>query len=137
MLIVVGWFWIFETQAGLRLRGVGEGPEAAFARGVNVNRLRYLYTVRGGTLVGITLSIVIFGGWHPLRVTFGAYLFGALISLGGILQRSIPGVPIQVFQAAPFALMILALLFVSGGLRSASFPSSHLRCAACYGKRCG
>lgn len=139
MLIVLVWFWIFKTQAGLRLRGVGERPEAAFARGVNVNRLRYLYTVIGGALVGIAgaayslsvklgwseghtlgngwiaLAIVIFGGWHPLRVAFGAYLFGALISLGGILQRSIPGVPTQVFQVAPFALMILVLLFVSGG----------------------
>jgi len=139
VLIVVVWFWIFKTQAGLRLRGVGERPEAAFARGVNVNRLRYLYTVTGGALVGIAgaayslnvklgwseghtlgngwiaLAIVIFGGWHPLRVAFGAYLFGALTSLGGILQRRIPGVPTQVFQAAPFALMILVLLFVSGG----------------------
>ncbi len=139
VLIVVISFWIFKTQAGLRLRGVGERPEAAFARGVNVNRLRYLYTVIGGALVGIAgaayslsvklgwseghtlgngwiaLAIVIFGGWHPLRVAFGAYLFGALISLGGILQRSIPGVPTQVFQAAPFALMILVLLLVSGG----------------------
>jgi simple sugar transport system permease protein len=139
VLIVVVWFWLFKTQAGLRLRGVGERPEAAFARGVNVNRLRYLYTAIGGALVGIAgaayslsvklgwseghtlgngwiaLAIVIFGGWHPLRVAFGAYLFGALISLGGILQRSIPGVPTQVFQAAPFALMILVLLFVSGG----------------------
>jgi len=138
-LILLVWFWIFKTRAGLTLRGVGERPEAAFARGVNVNRLRYLYTVTGGALVGIAgaayslgvklgwseghtlsngwiaLAIVIFGGWHPLRVAFGAYLFGALISLGGILQRSIPGVPTQVFQAAPFALMILVLLFVSGG----------------------
>ena len=153
VLIVVVWFWIFKAQAGLRLRGIGERPEAAFARGVNVNRLRYLYTVIGGALVGIAgaayslnaklgwseghtlgngwiaLAIVIFGGWHPLRVAFGAYLFGALISLGGILQRSIPGVPTQVFQAAPFALMILVLLFVSGGAleRLLSFLPPRIR----------
>jgi simple sugar transport system permease protein len=99
--------------------------------------MRYLYTVLGGALVGaagaayslsvklgwshrhtagngwIALAIVIFGGWHPMRVAFGAYLFGGLKSLGSILQRVIPGVPTQVFQAAPFALMILALLLVS------------------------
>lgn len=138
LLIVAVWFWIFRTQAGLRLRGVGERPEAAFARGVDVNRLRYLYTVMGGALVGvagaayslsvklgwsenhtlgngwIVLAIVIFGGWHPARVAFGAYLFGGLKALGGILQGVLPGVPTQVFQGAPFALMILVLLLVSG-----------------------
>ena len=137
LLIIVAWFWIFKTQPGLRVQGVGERPEAAFARGVNANRMRYLYTVLGGALVGaggaayslsvklgwshrhtagngwIALAIVIFGGWHPMRVAFGAYLFGGLKSLGSILQRVIPGVPTQVFQAAPFALMILALLLVS------------------------
>ncbi|MCE5257885.1 MAG: ABC transporter permease [Chloroflexi bacterium] len=126
-----------HTQPGLKLRAVGERPEAAFARGINVNRCRYLYTMLGGALVGlagatyslsvklgwsyrhtagfgwIALAIVIFGGWNPLRVAFGAYLFGALGSLASILQPSFPNVPTQVFQAAPFALMILTLLLVN------------------------
>jgi ABC-type uncharacterized transport system permease subunit len=45
----------------------------------------------------------------------GAYLFGALKSLGSILQPSYPNVPTQVFQAAPFALMVVALVLVGGG----------------------
>lgn len=137
VLIFVSWFWMFKTPAGLRLQGIGERPEAAFARGINVNRMRYVYAMLGGALVGfagaayslsvklgwshrhtagngwIALAIVIFGGWHPLRVAAGAYLFGGLKSLGSILQRVIPGMPPQVFQAAPFALMIVALLLVS------------------------
>lgn len=137
--IVVSWLWMFKTQPGLNLRGVGERPEAAHARGVAVQRTRYLYTTLGGALVGlagaayslsvklgwshghttgigwIALAIVIFGGWHPLKVAFGAYLFGALRSLGSLMQPAFPAVPTQVFQAAPFALMILALLLVSGG----------------------
>jgi|YNPNPStandDraft_1061719.scaffolds.fasta_scaffold05463_3 ABC-type uncharacterized transport system permease subunit len=138
LVIIVSWLWVSRTQPGLRLRGVGERPEAAHARGVAVQRTRYLYTVLGGALVGlagatyslsvklgwshghttgigwIALAIVIFGGWHPLRVAFGAYLFGALKSLGSLMQPAFPDVPTQVFQAAPFALMILALLLVSG-----------------------
>ncbi len=143
-LLTIGvWVWLYHTLPGLKMRAVGERPEAAFARGVPVNRLRMLYSALGGALVGaagaayslnvklgwshkhtagmgwIALAIVIFAGWHPLRVVLGAYLFAALKSLGSLLQPVYPNVPTQVFQAAPFALMIVALLFVSrdlGGL---------------------
>jgi ABC-type uncharacterized transport system permease subunit len=137
--IVVVWWWIYKTQPGLKMRGVGERPESAFARGVNVNLLRYLYTVAGGALVGlagasyslsiklgwshrhtfgigwIALAIVIFGGWNPWRVAAGCYLFGLLKALGSILQRNpaFARVPTQIFSSAPFALMIFALLLAS------------------------
>jgi simple sugar transport system permease protein len=137
LLIVGAWVWVYRTEPGLRLRAIGERPEAAFARGIPVNRLRLVYSAVGGALVGaagaayslnvklgwshrhtagmgwIALAIVIFAGWHPLRVALGAYLFGALKSLGSLLQPVYPNVPTQVFQAAPFALMIVALLIVS------------------------
>jgi len=45
VLVVLTWWFLFRTQPGLHLRSVGERPEAAFARGVNVNRVRYLYTM--------------------------------------------------------------------------------------------
>jgi simple sugar transport system permease protein len=68
----------------------------------------------------IALAIVIFGGWSPLRAAVGAYLFGALQSLGSLSQGILPGVPTQVFQAAPFAMMIVVLVLVrSEGLESA------------------
>jgi len=136
---VAAWWWIYKTQPGLKLQGVGERPESAFARGVNVNRLRYIYTVVGGALVGlagasyslsiklgwshrhtfgigwIALAVVIFGGWSPWRVALGCYLFGLLKALGSILQRNpaFARVPTQIFSSAPFALMIFALLLVS------------------------
>ena len=140
VLVVGAWLWMDRTLPGLAMRSVGERPEAAFARGIDVNRVRYLYTALGGALVGlagasyslsvklgwshrltagvgwIALAIVIFGGWSPFRVAFGAYLFGALKSVGSILQPVFPSVPTQIFQAAPFALMIVALLLVSGDL---------------------
>ena len=137
--IFATWWWMYKTQPGLKLQGVGERPESAFARGVNVNRLRYIYTVAGGSLVGlagasyslsiklgwshghtsgigwIALAIVIFGGWHPWRVAAGAYLFGILKALGSILQRNpaFANVPTQIFSSAPFAMMIFALLLLS------------------------
>lgn len=141
ILIFVAWFWIFKTRPGLILQGIGERPEAAFARGANVNRLRYVYVCIGGALVGlagpvyslsvkagwkgtisgldgigwIALAITIFGGWNPWRAALGAYLFALLQWLGLVLQPSLPGVPSQVLQVAPFPLMILALLLVNIG----------------------
>ncbi len=53
ILVMVSWWYLNRTQPGLRLRSAGERPEAAFARGVGVNRVRYIYTIVGGALVGI------------------------------------------------------------------------------------
>lgn len=137
-LVLVGviWWWLNRTQPGLRLRGSGERPEAAFARGVSVNRVRYLYTILGGALVGlagaaysldvkigwsdghvrgfgwIALAIVIFGGWSPIRGAFGALLFGATKAMATYLQRAFPGVSVVAFNSIPWILMILVLLAV-------------------------
>ena len=141
LLIFVAWIWIFRTRPGLMLQGIGERPAAAFVRGANVNRMRYFYTVLGGAIVGlagpiyslsvkagwkgtisgldaaldIALAITIFGGWNPIRAAFGAYLFALLQWLGLVLQPSLPNIPSQVLQVAPFPLMILALLLVNIG----------------------
>jgi simple sugar transport system permease protein len=141
ILILAAWLWIFRTHPGLTLRGIGERPAAAFVRGANVNRLRYLYTVLGGVVIGIAgpaltlgikggwmgtqsgldgigwiaLAITIFGGWNPLRAALGAYLFSLLQWLGLVLQTRLPGIPSQVLQVAPFPLMILTLLLVNVG----------------------
>ncbi len=139
VFIVLAWLWIFHTRFGLMLRGIGERPAAAFVRGANVNRMRYVYAIVGGAIAGlagpayslnvkagwmgtqsgldgigwIALSITIFGGWSPIRGAFGCYLFAFLQWLGLVLQSRIPGVPTQVLQVAPFPLMILTLLLVN------------------------
>ena len=140
--LVIGlWFWLFRSRPGLAHRAVGEHPNAAFARGTNVNRLRYLYTAIGGALVGlagagyslgfkagwsanpsmdgdgwIALAIVIFGGWHPFRVMLGAYLFAGLRATASAIQRS-PDIeiPLVLLNMLPWILMLLTLMIVSGG----------------------
>jgi simple sugar transport system permease protein len=137
ILVIVTWFLLFRTQPGLRIRSAGERPESAFARGVNVNRIRYLYSILGGALVGISgavysfnvklgwseghtrglgwiaLAIVIFGGWSPVRGAFGAVLFGATKALATFLQKAFPEVSVVAFNSIPWLLMI-AVLFVAG-----------------------
>jgi simple sugar transport system permease protein len=135
-LILITWVVFYRTRWGLTLRSVGEQPAAAFARGTNVIRNRYIYTLIGGALMGIAgaafsldfkagwsyrhtagygwiaLAIVIFGGWNPLRVALGAYLFGVLQSLASFAQDKV-AVPTQVLTVAPFVLMILVLVLTS------------------------
>jgi simple sugar transport system permease protein len=141
LLVFALWWWLFRTRAGLALRAVGERPEAAFARGTNVNRMRYLYTMVGGGLVGlagasyslsvkagwatppsmdgdgwIALAIVIFGGWHPFRVVLGAYLFAGLRAAASAIQRSQDiQIPIVLLNGVPWLLLIITLLLVSSG----------------------
>ncbi len=139
-LIFGCWWWLFRTRRGLAHRAVGERPAAAFARGVDVNRLRYLYTIAGGALVGlagaayslnvkagwdnppsmrgdgwIALAIVIFAGWHPFRVVLGAYLFAGLRALTSALQKSDIEIPLIVLNAIPWVMMVLTLVLVSSG----------------------
>ena len=53
LLIPASWFFLFRTQLGVNLRSVGENPEAANARGINVLYTRLIYSTLGGMLIGI------------------------------------------------------------------------------------
>lgn len=136
LTVIATYVFMYRTRSGLKLQGIGERPEAAHARGVAVNRLRYFYTAIGGALIGIggaafsldvrlgwtdrptrnfgwiVLAIVIFGGWHPLRAAIGVLLFGALQAFALNLQPEFPGLS-QVLPSIPFPAMILALVVVN------------------------
>lgn len=149
LLIPLVWWTLYQTPMGLRLRAIGENPEAAYARGVNTRAIQFWYTVAGGFLVGlagatfslctktgwgrpqgaegtgwIALAIVIFGGWHPVKTALGAYLFAFLQIMGIHFQGWWPSVPAQVFQVAPFPLMIFTLIVMSLAQRGSAKPSS-------------
>lgn len=137
LLVVALTCFLSLTRSGLCLRSVGENPAASFARGLNPARIQMAAVLGGAFLVGlggaayslalkpgwgrpqgaegigwIGLALVIFGGWQPLRVALGAMLF-AFLQVSGIgLQDLFPGVPSQVFQTAPFPLMIFTLIFM-------------------------
>ena len=138
LLIPAVWWVVNRTPLGLNVRAVGERPEAAFARGINPFSTRLGCAVTGGLLTGlaggafslcvkagwghpqgaegvgwIVLALVIFGRWRIVRAALGAYFF-ALLQVGGIyLQQLMPSIPGQVFQVAPFPLMILTLLVIN------------------------
>jgi general nucleoside transport system permease protein len=131
-LVPVVWFVVFRTPFGLRLRAVGEHPEAADSVGISVTRMRYAGVVLSGVLAAlggaylsiggfnqfisemsggrgfIALAALIFGKWHPLGVLGATLLFGAFQALetqlgGGQL------LPPTVVQSLPFILTMLVL----------------------------
>ena len=129
------WYFLYKTKYGLQLRAVGENPYSAEARGINVEKTKFLYTIIGGILIGfggaafslhakfgwsdghttnygwIALAIVIFGGWNPVRCVSGVYMFGALQALAFKLQSVTLGLS-QVLPLIPFPLMILSLVAI-------------------------
>jgi ABC-type uncharacterized transport system permease subunit len=143
IFIAVQWV-LTRTEIGLRLRAVGENPEAADATGINVSLYRTGAVVSGAALVGlaggylsvavakiwvdgmvngrgwIAIALVIFARWHPWRALLGAILFGCIEAL---IPR-VAAVGIQVPQyfmlmtpyLATLAVMVWAVLY--GGTRS-------------------
>ncbi|MDQ1700959.1 MAG: ral nucleoside transport system permease protein [Frankiaceae bacterium] len=144
MVPVVMWV-LFRTRWGLMLRSAGERPEALLAYGMSPHRVRLVATVTGGALAGIggaqlstalaltwsegmtagrgfiAVALVIFAGWNPLKVMGGAYLFGAAITLGSVLQ--VRGIRVNQFllDALPY-LLTIAVLVVLARLRAQAAP---------------
>ncbi len=124
---------------GLRLRGVGERPEAAESLGVSVIRYRYGAILAGGALCGlagaqlalgnvtlfsenmtagrgwIAVVAVLLGRALPVGVLAAALLFGLAEALGFRLQGI--GLPQQATDAAPYVVTLLALFLANARWR--------------------
>jgi simple sugar transport system permease protein len=129
--------WLLSTTAfGLRIRAVGEKPEAAASVGIPVARVRWLAVLVGGALASlggvyltldqhqftdsmtagrgfIALAAVIFGNWRPKRVAAACLLFAAAETLQIQLQ-GLQLIPSQFVEMIPYALTIIALAGVVG-----------------------
>jgi general nucleoside transport system permease protein len=143
-LVPIAWFVLNKTTLGLKIRAVGENPEAADSLGVSVSRVRYFTIILGGILSGvagaslsiallnvfqqnmtsglgfIAVALVYFGGWRPWGVLLGALLFSIVNSLQ--LWVQVLGIPIPSDFAVmmPYVLTILALVVTVQRVRSPS-----------------
>lgn len=130
-------FLLGHTRFGLRLRAVGEEPNAVDTAGISVPLLRYQALIGTGLLCGmagayysmsqnaafaremtagggyIALAAMIFGKWRPVQAMLACLLFGLLTALEARLQgQSLPWVgevPTQVFQVLPYVLTVILL----------------------------
>jgi general nucleoside transport system permease protein len=144
VLVLMAWWFLYRTPAGLAVRMAGETPAAVEAQGIDVTRVRMGAVVAGSALMGIggsflTLSafnsfffemingrgwiciaLVVFGSWRPGKVLLGALLFGLFDAYQLRLQQLAGSVvPYQVFLMLPYFLSIIALIVMS---RKASYP---------------
>lgn len=149
LLLVPAMGWLLNSTAfGLRLRAIGQNPEAADMAGINVYRMRYLALILGGALMGIggaflslatvgafthgiingrgwvAIAIVIFGNWKPIKVLGGALLFGALTALQLRLQAENVQLPYELLLALPYVITILVLAIFG---RNANYPAALLK----------
>ncbi len=129
-------FVINKTRFGLRVRAVGEHPQAAASVGVPVNRVRYAAVIASGALAAlggvylaldqhqftdsmtagrgfIALAAVIFGRWDPLRAGVACLLFAAAETLQIQLQAA-QIIPSQFVAMIPYVLTIVAVAGVVG-----------------------
>jgi general nucleoside transport system permease protein len=129
-------FVLYRTTWGLKIRSVGENPEAADSAGINVNLVRLICVIFGATLAGlagasltigylgiyntgdtiiagrgwIALVVVIFARWSPYRAILGSWIFG----VGFALAFTLIGSGASIFgslASAPYFIQMLPYIF--------------------------
>ena len=127
---------IWRTRAGLVLRAAGEGPEVLEIYGTSARRVRWIALLVGGAMAGlggaqlstaatlnwseqmtvgrgyVAVALVIFAGWHPVKLLGGAYLFSGAIALQLQLQAEGWELSRYLLESLPYVtvLVVLALL---------------------------
>ena len=132
-LVPIAWWVLNKTTWGLKVRSVGQNPEAADSLGVNVIQVRYTAVTLGGVLAGIAgaslsisllgifqenltngmgfiaVALVYFGSWKPVGVLAGALLFSTVNALQLWVQVLDLNIPSDVAVMLPYLLTIIAL----------------------------
>lgn len=149
ILVFFSWFIIYKTKLGLRMRAVGENPEAADTLGVNVFKIRYFGVIMSGVFASlggaylsvgelgqfsenmtggkgfIALAAMILGNWTPIGAMWASLLFGMAQALNEQLQSnpilSIPSTTKPLFNLLPF---VITLIVVGGFVGKTRAPAA-------------
>ena len=157
VVAVILWIYLFRTKTGLNLRAIGENPGAADAAGVHVTRMKYWNLLLGGGICGIggaycsliinngvwisdsvnglgwiSVALVIFAAWSPMRAIYGSFLFGALRVLKYHVPKDIIEIPNAIYDMLPFLITALILIITSvrnakGGVQPAACGIDYFR----------
>lgn len=132
LLVPVTQYVLYKTPYGLRLRAVGENPEAADTAGIRVLAMRYSGVVISGVLAAIggaylsigqsslftrnmtagrgfiALAALIFGKWRPVQTMLACLLFGFAEAVA-IQMQGVAPIPVEFIQMIPYVLTIVVL----------------------------
>jgi simple sugar transport system permease protein len=139
------WWFLFRTNAGMKLRSVGENPKAADSVGINVAATRIWAAVFGSALMAIAgaylpmiysgtytdgmaagrgwlaIALTFFGGWRPQFIVAGAAFFAGMEVLALRSQVAGIGVPHQFVAMLPFVATLLVMVFAFRWARVPAF----------------
>lgn len=143
--IFLVWFFLYKTRLGLRMRAVGENPQAASSVGINVKKIGYISFLIAGVLCGfggafmsmgwvsffmknmingrgyIGLSAMNIAEGNPIGSGIAAVFFGFSDALATTLKSQGGTFPTEFLDMIPYAATIIALVVIS------SIRMSHLR----------
>jgi simple sugar transport system permease protein len=154
VMVVVVWWFLQRSRAGLILRAVGENDLSAHSIGYPVIGIRYLAVAFGGAMAGIggacfplfltpqwverltagrgwiALALVVFAAWRPFRLLAGAYFFGLMMifEIYAKTNAAFRILPSEFWAALPYIATVLVLVLIS--LRREGSTSAP----ACLGK---
>ncbi len=143
--IFLVWFFLYRTRLGLRMRAVGENPQAASSVGINVKKIGYISFLIAGVLCGfggafmsmgwvsffmknmingrgyIGLSAMNIAEGNPIGSGIAAVFFGFSDALATTLKSQGGTFPTEFLDMIPYAATIIALVVIS------SIRMSHLK----------
>lgn len=140
--LVLVWMMLYKTRFGLRLMACGEHPQAADSVGINVYKMRWAGVLISGALGGLggivfitagvsewrfeygvagfgflSLAVMIFGQWKPLRIALAALLFGLFRALSNVYMGfevlTALNIPSQIYNMMPYIISLIVLAFTS------------------------
>lgn len=140
--LIFAYVTLYKTRFGLRLMACGEHPQAADSVGINVYKMRWAGVLISGALGGLggivfitvgvsewrfeygvagfgflSLAVMIFGQWKPLRIALAALLFGLFRALANVYTGfdflASLNIPSQIYNMMPYIISLIVLAFTS------------------------
>jgi len=143
-LAIVFGLILYKTTWGLKIRAVGENPEACDAAGINVNLTRHLCVIFSGVMAGlagasislgyiglydsgiaggrgwIAIIVVIFSRWSPYRAILGSLIFGIGYSVAANLIGVGSGISYYFLLTMPYLLALIVIVIFVGKTKGPS-----------------
>lgn len=142
LALILVYVMLYKTRFGLRLMACGEHPQAAASVGINVYKMRWAGVLISGALGGLggivfitagvsewrfeygvagfgflSLAVMIFGAWHPIKIALAALLFGMFRALSNVYMGfdflASLDIPSQVYNMLPYIISLVVLAFTS------------------------